>query len=440
MFLLYSVLFTLGAILASPYHVWRRGGIRSLAGWRERLGLLPQSFRESDAGSIWVHAVSVGETLAVVGLVRELQQNFPDRKIYISHVTPAGREAGEARLPGLAGRFYLPLDWRWSVGRVLRQLRPGLLLIVETELWPNLLRAARETGTRVVLVNARISDRSFPGYRLIRGFMRRVLENVDQICAQTDRDAEHFRLLGARPDQVSVTGNLKFDALPVHLEAARQLKLALGATRRRPVIVAASTMAGEEQLLLKPWKDIRERYPRALLILAPRHPARFEAVAQLLTSHGMSFVRRTGLQGIEGTRRDAPTLDLPEILLLDTIGELAGIFELANLVFVGGSLVPTGGHNLLEPAFWGKAILFGPHMENFADIARLFVESGAAVQVRDARELTRRTLELLENEQRRHELGDKAMRVLKAESGAAQRVLHYLKESLGEAGSVHPRS
>lgn len=437
MFLLYSLLFSVGAILAAPYYIWRRGGIGAIAGWRERFGRLPTGLHETEAGSIWVHAVSVGETLAVVGLVQKLQRQYPGRRIYLSHVTPAGRAAGEARLPGLAGRFYLPLDWRWSMRRVLGRLRPALLMIVETELWPNLLRAAHESGARVILVNARISDRSFRGYRWVRPFLRRVLENIDGVCAQSDKDAERFRLLGARAERVLVTGNLKFDALPPHVAAASRLKLALGAAQRHPVIVAASTMAGEEPLVLQAWNSIRSRHPRALLILAPRHPARFDAVAQLLTGHGKSFLRRTALPIEEPSAIDA--LATPEVLLLDTIGELSGIFELADVVYIGGSLVPTGGHNPLEPAWWGKPILFGPHMENFADIAQLFLEGRAAVKVRDARELAQAILELLEDEPRRRQLGERAKQVLERESGATERILCYVKEALGEAASMTAR-
>jgi 3-deoxy-D-manno-octulosonic-acid transferase len=431
MFLVYSLLFSLGVVLAAPYYLWRlRGKIISGAGWRERFGFLPAAFRQNEVGAIWVHAVSVGETLAAIGLVRELQQRYPARKIFLSHVTPAGREAGEARLPDLAGRFYLPLDWGWAVRRALRLLRPALLVVVETELWPNLLRAAHESGARVVLVNARLSDRSLGRYRLVRPFVRRVLENVDRICAQTATDAGRFRSLGARVECVVVTGNMKFDAAPPRAEdLPRLLGKALELAQRSPVIVAASTMPGEEALLLPAWAEIRRRHPQAVLILAPRHPARFETVAQLLGQEGRAYVRRTALAA-EG-QEVASQIASAEILLLDTIGELAGIFELADVVFVGGSLVPTGGHNLLEPAFWAKPIVFGPHMWNFRDIARLFQQAGAALQVRNAQELSRAVLELLGEAARRRALGQAAKQVLEHHAGATERVLEHMKEWLG---------
>jgi 3-deoxy-D-manno-octulosonic-acid transferase len=432
MYLIYSLLFTLGVVLTAPYYLWRlRGKATSGAAWRERFGFLPASFQQSAAGAVWIHGVSVGETLAVAGLVKELQRRYPKRKIFLSHVTPAGREAGQTRLPTLAGRFYLPLDWRWSVRRALSRIRPALLLVVETELWPNLLQAAHECGARVVVVNARLSDRSLSRYRLVRPFMRRVLENVDLICAQSAREAERFRSLGAETERVAVTGNLKFDATPPEAgELTARLEKALQLAPCSPVIVAASTMPGEETLLLSAWAEIRRVHPQALLILAPRHPARFEAVAQLLAHERRDFVRRTALE--ENEQKLASQISSAAILLLDTIGELAGIFKVGDAIFVGGSLVPTGGHNLLEPAFWAKPIVFGPHMENFQDIAQLFVQAGAALQVPDLQSLSRTILTLLADAARRQQLGLAAKQLLEQGSGATERVLGQLKEWLDE--------
>ena len=439
MFLVYSVLLSLGLVLTAPYYLWRlRGKTGASAGWRERFGLLPPEFQQAQKGAVWIHAVSVGETLAVAGLAGEIGRRYPGRKIFMSHVTPAGREVGESRLPSVAGRFYLPLDWGHSVRRAFACIRPALLVLVETELWPNLLRVAHEFGARIIVVNARISDRSFRRYCWARPFMRRVLESVDRVCAQTEDDAEKFRRLGAKPASVVVTGNLKFEGKPPQLsELTEKLKKALRGLDRGPVIVAASTMPGEEPLLLPAWEKVRDRHPRALLILAPRHPARFDSVAQLLAGKGRSFVRRTALRSDENAM--GSQLAAPEILLLDTIGELAGIFEMAEVVFMGGSLVPTGGHNLLEPAFWGRPILHGPHMENFRDISRLFSQAGAAVQVRDAEELGRRFLALLQDDARRRELGERARQVVEQEAGATPRVLEHIRALLA-AEDPHPGS
>jgi 3-deoxy-D-manno-octulosonic-acid transferase len=214
-FFLYSLVFTLGVVLAVPYYIWRyRKSSLLRKSWRERLGSLRAEYRQERRGAIWTHAVSVGETLAVAGLVRALQERYPERKIFLSHTTPTGRDTGEKRLPGVAGRFYLPLDWGLCTRRALHCIKPELLIVVETELWPNLLRTAHRSGARVVLVNARISDQSFPGYRFFRFLMRRIFENVDSIFAQTPRDADRLRAIGAAPDRVIVAGNLKFDGRP----------------------------------------------------------------------------------------------------------------------------------------------------------------------------------------------------------------------------------
>jgi 3-deoxy-D-manno-octulosonic-acid transferase len=445
MYLIYSLLFSLGVLITAPYYLWRlRGNIISGAGWKERFGQLPSNFAQSRLeaipGPVWVHAVSVGETLAVAPLIAELEKRYPERKIFLSHVTPAGRKAGEGRLPNVAGRFYLPLDWKWSVSRAFKRVRPELLLVVETELWPNFLRAAHESGTRVALVNARLSERSFRGYRLAGPFMRRVLACVDWIGAQSAEDAERFRLLGAGPDRVNVTGNVKFDIkVPQPGEAVRLVTEAIGGGDRGPVLVAASTMPGEEALLLPAWEEIRRRNPRASLVLAPRHPARFDQVAQLLRSAGKTFVRRSSLAVPKGIAQTPTVAD--EILLLDTIGELAGVLSLADVVFVGGSLVKTGGHNLLEPAYWSKAILFGPHMENFRDTSALFLNAGAAVRVQSAAELAEAVLNLFENPSRRRRLGLAAKEVLERESGATDRILAKLHDWLivkDEKRAAHP--
>jgi 3-deoxy-D-manno-octulosonic-acid transferase len=427
MYALYSLLFTLGTVLSAPYYLWRHRGRAYRAGdWRERLGELPASYQQTAAGAIWVHAVSVGETLAVAGLARELQQRYPERKVFISHVTPTGRATGERRLPDVAGRFYLPLDWRWSVERVLRRIQPGLLVVAETELWPNLLRATHDFGARVALVNARLSERSCRGYRRLRPFMRRVFANVDCVCAQSQPDAERFRLVGAPSGRVVVTGNLKFDAKPPALDTSTErLKKGVQNAARRPVLVAASTMPGEEGPVLDAWKAVRQRHLQALMILAPRHPNRCETVGQILVSRGVSFVRRNTLKESETSQ-----LATAEVLLLDTIGELAGLFQVADVVFMGGSLVPTGGHNLLEPAYWAKAVIFGPHMENFRDTAELFLAEHAAFQVQDSVGLARCLLSLLGDTALRNQAGRQAKQVLERESGATRRVLDQLASLL----------
>jgi 3-deoxy-D-manno-octulosonic-acid transferase len=436
MFFAYSLLFTLGLIVFAPFYVWRyRGTSQVGASWRERLGWLPEELKQAKRGSIWIHAVSVGETLAISGLVRKLQVRFPDRPIFVSHVTPTGRAAGRSRLSGIQGQFYAPLDWDFAVRRILHSLQPSLLVIVETEIWPNLVRTAHCRGTAVAFVNARLSDRSFKGYRLVHPFIQRVLHCADAVFAQTEEDAMRFRALGARPERVSAAGNLKFDFEPPPQDAfSTSLQDVLTQEQRGPILIAASTMPGEEGPIIKAWTEVQKVYAKALLILAPRHPARFQAVAEELQAQGQGMVRRTALTPDKASIRRG--LAAANILLLDTIGELAGLFRLANLVFMGGTLVATGGHNILEPAYWAKPILLGPHMENFREISRIFQDQGAVVQVQDEKELGVQILCLLRDEPRCKALGEAARRVLTSSAGATDRIVSGLSALLSERGFV----
>jgi 3-deoxy-D-manno-octulosonic-acid transferase len=291
------------------------------------------------------------------------------------------------------------------------------------------LRASHDFGARIILVNARLSTRSFRRYRLLRPLMRHVLGHVDVICAQTEADAERFRQLGAAPERIALSGNLKFDSEPPRLAAfPRLLEKAAASTGRGPIMVAASTMPGEEPMVLQAWSKIRAEYPKALLILAPRHPARFDEVAQILTGLPCSYTRRTHLASQEP--EISSQVSGPEVLLLDTIGELAGILELADVVFMGGSLVPTGGHNILEAAYWARPVIFGPHMENFQDITRLFLEANACIQVRSAEGLAESALNLFGDCGAGQRLGERGKQVLEKQTGATARVLEQIQRLL----------
>jgi 3-deoxy-D-manno-octulosonic-acid transferase len=438
--LLYSLLVTIAAAVAAPWYLVRYGGRRSPRGyWRERMGLLPkQQQRQTDSaqGAIWIHAVSVGETLAVAGLVAEMRKCFPERPVYLSHVTPTGRAAGEARIQGVEGRFFLPLDWKWAARRTFDRMRPAMLIIAETELWPNLLSVARERGTRVILVNARLSERSLRGYRRFGFFFRRALAAIDHVFAQTERDAGRFRELGVPAQRITMAGNLKSDVrTPQSGDLARRVRRSFAESGRGAalVLVAGSTMRGEERLVLGAWDAIRRRFPEAFLVLAPRHPERFEEVAQLLGDEGRHFVRRTSLDPV-----DCRQLAEAEVLLLNTIGELAGVYEVADAAFVGGSLVPTGGHNPLEPALWAKPVLFGPHMDSFRDIAEQFVASGAAFQITSAGELGGRVIELFADPNLRQAMGSQAAAVLRESAGATARVLDCLAPWFEQGNAAQP--
>ncbi len=391
-------------------------------GLAERVGRLPSRLqlpRELEP-VIWVHAVSVGEVLAVVGLVEELQGRFPQHRIFISTTTDTGQALARKRF-GDARVFYFPVDFAFAIRPYLQALRPRMVVIAETEFWPNFLRLAHASGARIAVVNARISDRSWPSYRRFRGLLRRSLANVDLFLAQTREDAARLRDIGAAPERVRVTGNLKFDipapAAPAIVESVRESIAVIGAG---PVLVCGSTVEGEEPLLLKALENLLVQHPRAVMILAPRHPERFAAVAALLEQMSIRFLRRSLWNGEPLTGG---------VFLLDTIGELAALYALADIAFVGGSLVPRGGHNIIEPAQHGVATVVGNHTENFRDIVSLF-ESRDAVRIVGPAELPLVLLELLANDVERRALGQRAAETIRSQIGAAARTAGELQALL----------
>ncbi|MFY9682092.1 MAG: 3-deoxy-D-manno-octulosonic acid transferase [Candidatus Sulfotelmatobacter sp.] len=420
---LYSVALALGMLVSLPYWLFQmaRHGKYS-KGLAERLGRLPSRLvlPKEQEPAIWVHAVSVGEVLAVAGLVEELQRRFPQHRIFISTTTDTGQALARKRF-GEANVFYFPMDFAFAIRPYLRALRPRMVVIAETEFWPNFLRLAHAGGARIAVVNARISDRSWPSYRRFRGLLRRLLANVDLFLAQTPEDAARLRDIGATPERVRVTGNLKFDvpapAPPAIVESVRK---SIAATGAAPVLVCGSTVDGEESLLLKAFENLLVQHPRAVMILAPRHPERFAAVAALLEQMSIRFLRRSLWNG------EALTSG---VLLLDTIGELAALYALADIAFVGGSLVPRGGHNIIEPTQHGVATVVGNHTENFRDIVSLFA-SRDAVRIVGPAELPLVLLELLGNDEERKVLGKRAAETMRSQIGATVRTADELQELL----------
>lgn len=423
MYFVYSALLALVLLLASPYwffEMWRHGKYRH--GFLERLGFVPERILDSRRRSIWIHAVSVGEVLAVSELVKRIQSQFEEHHIVVSTTTDTGQKLAAARF-GQENVFYLPFDFKYCVSRYLSALRPELIVIAETEFWPNLLRTAKRYQAYIAVINARISDRSFSGYRRWLWFFTRILQHVDLLLAQTQTDAERLRKIGAPPGRISVSGNLKFDVQPPFIPAiVGQLKSALRSSDARPVLVCGSTVDGEESLLLETFSDVLEAYPAAVMLLAPRHPERFEQVANLLEQAKLEFWKRSEWNGepLSG-----------HILLIDSIGELASLYNLADLAFVVGSLVPRGGHSILEPAQYGVATLVGPHTENFRDIVELFRSQGAVRVVAPA-DLTGGVLELLGNERERQALGSRALEVLQSQRGATQFTFEKLRALVNE--------
>jgi 3-deoxy-D-manno-octulosonic-acid transferase len=416
MYVFYSLLLACAALLSLPWwtvQMLRLGKYRS--GLAERLGRVPIRLNDAQPSSIWVHAVSVGVVLAVSQLIKDLQQQHPDRQIFVSTTTATGQALARQRF-GANRVFFMPLDFGFAVRRYLNALKPQLIVIAETEFWPNLLHLARKRQTAVAIVNARISDRSFPRYKRFKWFFGRVLSEVDLFLAQTADDAQRLREIGAPTERVRVSGNLKFDIRPnAQLELITGLRAAIG--KDAPVIVCGSTAEGEEEPLLAAFKAVQQQFPAAVMVLAPRHPERFEKVAALIASQGFSLQCRSQWQPAQLIRNG--------IFLLDSVGELAAIYELADIAFVGGSLVPTGGHNILEPAQYGAAILVGPHTFNFREIVTLFEQAGAVKTV-TAETLPAQFLLLLGKPEDRRRMGSAAKDLFAKHAGATRRTLEAL--------------
>jgi 3-deoxy-D-manno-octulosonic-acid transferase len=423
MYFLYSVLLGIALVLSSPYWLYqalRHGKYR--LGLRQRLGGVPANIAASSSQpTMWVHAVSVGEVLAVSGLVAELQRRWPGWRIVVSTTTDTGQQLARTRF-GDDRVFYFPLDLGFAIAPYLRTLRPQLVVIAETEFWPNFLRLARESGARLAIVNARISDRSLPGYRRVRFWLPGILRNVDLFLAQTHEDRKRLVAIGAPQDRVEVTGNLKFDVTPPPPPAVvASLHDNFGRSGAGPILVCGSTVDEEEErMLLQAFQNILATYPRAVMILAPRHPERFPVVASLLESLGIRFWKRSLWSG-------EPIVG--GVLLLDSIGELAAVYGLADIAFVGGSLVPKGGHNIIEPARHGVAIVVGNHTDNFRDVIWLFQTHNAVRQVGPA-ELPLVFMELIADEPTRKALGQNALETLRSQSGATERTLAALEKLL----------
>jgi 3-deoxy-D-manno-octulosonic-acid transferase len=391
----------------------------------ERFGILPLSFKPTGPGSIWFHAVSVGEVLSAAELIRRVRKIQPQAEIYVSVATLAGREAAEQRLAGLAnGVFYAPLDFRSVIRRVLRRIRPAVVVVLETEIWPNLYRESKRAGASLMVVNGRISDRALPRYRRWRAFFTHVLKWPDAILVQSQQDRERYLMAGAPHERVQVAGNLKYDFTPPASGSALDLA-------GDPIWIAASTSApveagdpDEDDVVIEAFKRIGSRHPGLLLVLAPRRPERFPVVAAKLEQAGVSFVRRSD---------NATELKLPGALLLDSIGELAGLFERATVVFMGGTLAHRGGHNILEPAYFGKPVIVGPHMENFAAIMEEFSAADAVVKINGAGALANAVSGLLEDPARAAEIGNRARALAMAKRGTADRIVEQILVAADES-------
>ncbi len=418
-----------------------RRGLRDRRYWkgiRERLGAKPSTWDATVPGGIWLHAVSVGEVVSAIAMLRKLRCQFPDQPLYVSVTTVAGRQIAQDKLGGLADFiFYAPLDLCWVVRRVLRRLRPRVVIVMETEIWPNLYREAKRFGCGLLVVNGRISDRAYPKYLRFRGLFAYTLQWPDRLLLQNEIARQRYEALGAPAERLAVIGNLKYDFRTDELKPPGEIVDFVERCRPREIVIAASTMPpavdgdpDEEDSVIAAIGAVRR--PGVLWMLAPRRPERFALAAEKLDRAGIAYVRRSQVTG-------ESTLPLPGVLLVDSMGELASLFSLADVVFMGGTLARRGGHNILEPAFFAKPVIIGPHMENFPDIGEEFRAAHAVLPIAGEEELAGAVMRLLESAEERARIGERAAAIARAKRGATARAVAEIAACYSNAVPVFPR-
>ncbi len=451
MYFFYSLMMVVAALLLTPY--WVIEGLsqgKYLSNLSERLGFsypaLEKLPRER-ARAIWLHAVSVGETLSSVALAKRLKERYPERPLIVSTTTITGQSIARERMPFADAVIYFPLDWAFCVKRALAAVKPAIVVVLETEIWPNFLREAARSSVPVVFVSGRISDRSFARYQkwlgragfYLQPFLQSALGFASTFLMQSEKDAERLQTLGAPGERVKVSGNVKYDQeLPKTTPIVEWLEKEVESRGRRPLIVAGSVVANEEPLALIAFGVVQGEYRKALLILAPRKPERFEAAAQYIEDSHQKFIKRSDIAVTlpSGAKENGAIMELsPDIavVLLDSIGELSSLYRIADGAFVGGSLVESGGHNILEPAAFGKIPVFGPSMENFAEMSQRFVAAEAAVQVHSPEDAGVTWIELLRTPERMARMGQTAKRLVEESRGATDRALAEIEKQLGRA-------
>jgi 3-deoxy-D-manno-octulosonic-acid transferase len=453
-YFVYSFLMGLAALLLMPY--WLVQGLRHgkyLSNLGERLGFSFPGLGKLPTkrpGTIWIHAVSVGEALSGITLARRLKEAYPDRPLVISTTTQTGQALAHERMSFADAIIYFPLDWAFCVRRAIEAVRPSVVLVLETEIWPNFLREAGRRNIPVVFVSGRISDRSFARYKsylgvfgfFLRPFLRDALSQASAFLMQSEKDADRVRALGAPADRVQVSGNLKYDLeLPAPTPLSNWLATEIKRSGRSPIIVAGSVVATEEPHALIAFGTLQGEYPKALLVLAPRKPESFNDAAEFIDESHRKFIRRSQMpipgpaaRQSDGNSNIVTIPDDVTVLLLDSIGELASLYGLADGAFVGGSLVSSGGHNILEPAAFGKVPVFGPSMENFAEIASRFVSAGAAIQVESPEDVGVAWIELFRDPERMKKMSETARQLVADSRGATDRVAAEIAKRLDGVG------
>lgn len=414
MFILYDLIFLLFTAMWLPVYLLRR---KFHPGFLTRLGFIPCDLHLEKP--IWVHAVSVGEVMAIRGLLESLREIYPGKSIVISTVTPTGNEIARSMAKEGDCVIYLPLDFSFIVRAVINKIRPSLFVLAETEIWPNLIHILYKNKIPVVVVNARISDRSIKGYSLIKFLIKPILNKISAFCAQTETDAMRLAVLGVAKDKIQISGNMKFDLKP-HVLSFDNINL--GLLEDEQLLVCGSTHPGEEEIILRVYKNLLKRFPSLRLLIAPRHPERAKEISVLVQQAGFGPVF---LSLLRTTNHELRT----NVFILDTIGQLLNYYALADIVFVGGSLVKRGGHNVLEPAWQGKPILFGPHMFNFRDITDMFIKNKAGILVNSEMELEEKINYLLVNPDAADELSKRAKALIAQNQGATFRNSEVIKKA-----------
>ncbi|MBI5049728.1 MAG: 3-deoxy-D-manno-octulosonic acid transferase [Nitrospirae bacterium] len=425
MFLLYNLLSISALLIYSPWLLFKKGPESKLTFLSERFGV--SWYVRTD---IWIHAVSVGETLAALPFLKALKKEFPCFKIVLSTTTYTGQKIAREKFPEADRIMYMPVDAWLCINRAVKLLAPKVFITVETELWPQLFKKLKDNGSHIAVLNGRISNESFKGYKRISPFIKKVLSYVDFFYMQSKEDAGRIIALGAGREKVKVMGNFKFDLnLPASQHAMSWMD-AIGGH----ILVAGSTHKGEEEIILNAFNAIKsntapETYDLKL-ILAPRHPERFQEAEDILKKRGINYIRRSEIS-VDSSQLTVDSLEA-DVILLDTIGELSEVYSRAAIAFVGGSLLPLGGHNILEPAYWAKPVIFGPHMENFA-IASEFLKQGAALEVKDSADIANAVTDLLKYTDKAKEMGQKAKDITDSNTGAVKKAVELIRDILAEA-------
>jgi len=419
MYSLYNVLLFLFFIISSPYWIYKVFTTEKFRkGLMEKLGLKVPMLKNSPGSiRVHVHAVSVGEVMAALPLIRELKSRHRDISLIVTTTTPAGNEVAKRQIREADCITYFPMDFPWAVNRFIKAVNPSIYISIETEIWPNFLHALKKKGVKNMIINGRISPSSYKGYSMIRPFIKHILRNIDLFCVQTAGDAERFKSLGAPGDSIIVTGNIKYDRVfkEVDEEFITRTRTLFGIRDDEKLIIGGSTHKGEEDIILDAYVECLKKNEKTKLIIAPRHIERTEEIERLISLRGLQPVKRTEL----GKKRLHPVL--PSVIILNTIGELATLYAIATVVIIGGSFIPHGGQNPLEPLFYRKPIIFGKYMFNFQEISEEILKNGAGIQVEDAEGLSESLIRLLHDENRRIRMGEAGYRTIMNNKGALRR-------------------